>query len=102
MLPLTNLHPPRAPQFSPFWRVYHFCREFGLLHAPETRMNRRGDLCTMNKRDHFVDSESTQARPHNLCTEGKVDQDLWVRPALSPSSIVVANGSSRSCSQFHN
>jgi hypothetical protein len=21
-------------------------------------MNRRGDLCTMNKRDHFVDSDS--------------------------------------------
>jgi hypothetical protein len=26
------------------------------LYAPETRMNRRGDLCTMNKRDHFVES----------------------------------------------
>jgi len=55
MLPLTNLHPPRAPNF-PLFGVFIFCREFGLLHAPETRMNRRGDLCTMNKRDHFVES----------------------------------------------
>src|SRR5271165_4096143 len=57
MLPLTNLHPPRSP-ILPFLASLSFCREFGLLLAPETRMNRRGNLCTMNKRDHFVDSAS--------------------------------------------
>ena len=50
-----------------------FCPEFNLCDAPETRMNRGGDFLNIYKRIHFVDSESTRARPHNRCTEGKVD-----------------------------
>jgi hypothetical protein len=51
-LTLTSTRPP----FFPFLACLLFCREFDLLHAPETRMNSGGDFSTINKRDHFVES----------------------------------------------
>jgi hypothetical protein len=54
-LTLTSTRPP----FFPFLACLLFCREFDLLHAPETRMNSGGDFSTINKRDHFVESLST-------------------------------------------
>jgi hypothetical protein len=51
-LTLTSTRPP----FFPFLVCLLFCREFGLLHAPETRMNRGGAFLNIYKRDHFVES----------------------------------------------
>jgi hypothetical protein len=40
----------------PLLRPCIILSEFGLLHAPETRMNRGGDFSTIYKRNHFVES----------------------------------------------
>ena len=36
MLPLTNLHPPPSPPFSPFWRAYYFVKSLArcMLGSP--------------------------------------------------------------------
>src|SRR5580692_11066427 len=57
---------PSPRQCFPFFRFcvrVSFCRGFGLLHAPEARMNRGGDFWTMNKRNHFVENvKATRGR----------------------------------------
>ena len=50
--------PPTAaldPLFFRFCARLSFCREFNPCEAPETRMNRGGDLLCIYKRDHFVE-----------------------------------------------
>src|SRR5208337_3777351 len=54
MFPPKSAPVPDLP-FFPFLACLSFCREFTLSDAPETRMNRRGDLCTMNKMSHLVE-----------------------------------------------
>jgi hypothetical protein len=58
--PLRQCSPPPAaaldPPFFRFCARLSFCREFNPCEAPETRMNRGGDLLCIYKRIHFVES----------------------------------------------
>jgi hypothetical protein len=58
---MLALAPARMParQCSPFFGVFlrsSFCRMFGLLDGPQTRMNKGPGFWTFYKRYHFVES----------------------------------------------